>query len=432
MTFLPSASKLDLASACSFAWAPQAGGWPKQDMSPAAAFGSAVHKAAEMSGKCTFACGDEPPVTGHVFAEDFRKIADSFELGETDYRKFMICAAHVSAWCTEEDVDEDRGDAVERAYAFNVSTGEGRAMRRADHRDYSDQRPGELVGTADLITLDDESGRLVVSDWKTGKGDIAERPRDHLQMLFLGLAAARAHGVNSVRIRYLLVSEEGITPVHDDLDEFALSAIAVRLRKLVATLGQTVPKPGPHCYSKYCPIVATCPATKAALVAIDTASALEHPLSVDITSPEHAASVRVRLKMVCRAPGHQHLQGDHWILERAGRAARALQGAATGSECGRCHRDRAKGVRQRDRPNPHRRRQGLRLQAGAIRRALGHRHPRRICRARGPPRAGGRGPGGHVGRYEGLDPQGHEGSGRRERVAGTTARPRGIPHAEAV
>ncbi len=169
-------------------------------------------------------------------------------------------------------------------------------MKKAGPRDYSDQRKGEISGTADHVVAVD--GLLTVDDWKTGRGDIGERPRDHLQMLFLGLAAARAHGVNSVRIRYLLVSEEGITPVHDDLDEFALSAIAVRLRKLVAGIGQSPPKPGPHCYSKYCPIVATCPATKAALAAIDTASALEHPLSVEITSPEHAASVRVRLKMV--------------------------------------------------------------------------------------------------------------------------------------
>ncbi len=85
MSFLPSASKLDLASACSFAWAPHAGRWPKQEMSPAAAFGSAVHKVAEL-----YAVS---PVT-----VDLRAIADEYALSEADYAKFLVCSEHVREW----------------------------------------------------------------------------------------------------------------------------------------------------------------------------------------------------------------------------------------------------------------------------------------------------------------------------------------------
>ena len=211
-----------------------------------------------------------------------------------DLRRFRAVAGNLLAW-----IDETRADtrgAAEVAYAYHVENGTGRVMKRADHRDYSDARPGELVGTADLVMRDGE--RIVVVDFKTGVRARDTGAADTMQMRFLGLAVARAYNAAEVDVMLLHVDEGGVYPDVAALTAWDLDDTADDLRALSTALAsQSVPRPGVHCTGMYCPIVAQCPATKAAMAAVDKAASLRFPMSVEITSAEHAADVTH-----CRCP----------------------------------------------------------------------------------------------------------------------------------
>jgi len=278
---LPSASKLALAIACQYAWTSGVR-WPKRETSPHADFGTAVHAAGER----------------RVNGEPVDLDAIAAEFGVTDVRRFRAVAGNLLAW-----IDETRADtrgAAEVAFAYHVADGTARVMTKAHARDYSDARPGELFGTADLILRDGD--RLVVVDFKTGAKAKEKGAADTFQMRFLGLAAARCYEAAEVDIVLLHVDEGGAYPDGATLTAWDLDDTADELRSLAASLAApSVPRPGPHCTGMYCPIVSECPATKAAMAAVDKAAALRFPMSVEIASAEHAADVRVRLKMVREA-----------------------------------------------------------------------------------------------------------------------------------
>lgn len=187
---------------------------------------------------------------------------------------------------------------TELALAYDVGTGKGRVLPMADHRDYSAKGPLEFVGTADVVFLRD--GLLTVDDYKSGRPENVEVAETNTQMALLGLAAARAYGVDRVRVRLLFVSEDGVEVDEAIFDELDLSEMASRLSGLVAKLkGPSVPVPGAHC--KWCPIQVACPATQAAMATVARASLPMFPMSVDIESKEHAAYLRHRLKAVREA-----------------------------------------------------------------------------------------------------------------------------------
>lgn len=281
MNFLPSASKLGLAANhCAFPWATHAPRWPKSEMSKAANFGMGIHEVAQL--------------TSEGEAVDRDAIATKWGVEGAERKRWMLVAHHVIAWC-EKYVEPT--DDVERAVAYDVVTGAARMLDRGKHRDYKNIGKNELTGTFDLATSRPVSG-LTVWDWKTGEVDDAA---DSMQLAFHGLALARLRGVDRVRVGYLLATENGVEDVSADLDELDLGDVASRLRALVANAWSATPKPGPHCGSMWCPIVSVCPATKAALLAIEAASEMTLPLTIEITSPEHAVHTRVRLKMVEKA-----------------------------------------------------------------------------------------------------------------------------------
>ena len=219
--------------------------------------------------------------------------------GESDRRRLGIIGGLL---LEQLELDNDPGREPEVAVAYNVAAGTARLLRSTGPRDYSDVRPGELVGTSDLERVT-PAGRRVVRDWKTGRYMMGVRPIDSGQLRFLGLAAARRHGVDEIDIELAQVDEDGIRITRDTLDAFALAAAADELRALWARIasGPGVPCPGHWCADHYCPIIAECPATQRAIEAVAAAAAVRFPLSVDLQSPEHAAYVRERLQAVEKA-----------------------------------------------------------------------------------------------------------------------------------
>ena len=298
---LPSASKLDLAFQCGYAFSPHAPKWPKQTYSKAANFGKGQHAVAEkaVKGETVDAVkeADTAEVTGNAEVARFKRVARDVELWFKQARNRPV------EWL------------VEKPLAYHVERGSARYMKPPEYpRDYRDKKFGEIVGTLDLAAVLPDI--VEVLDLKTGKGARESSVADSAQLKFYALCLARIHGVPRARITYLHATEDGI----DDgdtvlLDELDLGQFAAQLGALAAGLQDAVPVPGPHCTGKWCPMVSICPATTKALAAIDKASDLTRPFSTQLTIEDatHAADVRVRLKMVQAACASIEEQLKTWV-----------------------------------------------------------------------------------------------------------------------
>lgn len=287
--FLPSPSKVGLAEVCQFPWSRFSPRWPERTTSIFAGFGSAVGKVGELH-----ASGE---------AVDLDAIAVEHKLTPGQVAAFRLCAGHVI-----ERLDELKADAsvtdlrAEVPFAWHAVEDAGRECgARAPGGRATDERDGERSGTVDIVYR--VGGRLVILDWKTGPRAREHRPRETPQLVMYGLAAARAHGDREVMLVLAHVDVDGVDLVADVLDLWELDAAALRFRALFSRLAadDIVPTPGPHCVDMYCPIVSVCPVTVAAMREIERAAEAP-PLALSmpdqITSPEHAAQIRVRLKMV--------------------------------------------------------------------------------------------------------------------------------------
>lgn len=160
-------------------------------------------------------------------------------------------------------------------------------------RDYS-KANGRLCGTADLVlvaTMDGKPIAVMVWDWKTGDGTGAGP-----QLRMLGLAAARAFGVESATVAALEVRKSGVTEVaREELDAFALAGVAGELAEHLAAIATAEPQPGSHCGELYCPARLSCPLgneATAQVVDVIPADALvpakRFKLTDPIKTPEHA------------------------------------------------------------------------------------------------------------------------------------------------
>jgi hypothetical protein len=156
----------------------------------------------------------------------------------------------------------------EVSFAYDVETGGARELGRGLERSAYQGllRPGELAGTADVISL--EEGRVTVLDYKTGRADQGPL-KAHWQLSFYALCAARAYGKDEARVGIVRILEDGACVFDwETLDFFELEDIAVRLGRLVdrareaeAALAQgkaLALRTGSHC--RWCPALAQCPA----------------------------------------------------------------------------------------------------------------------------------------------------------------------------
>ena len=228
-----SASKVDLAKHCVHPWVSDLAwsdepGW-------AARTGTAVHSACELQ-----------LVKGHVDEMDWADIVLANRLSQKQLAKAKVMHAFYSAWLIEQDTANWH---AEQKWAYDPVTGTSRTLPKSSHRDYSQAKPGEIVGTSDV------HGNHGVDDIKTGWAP--KLPSESDQMATLGLMHARHTGDPSDTVRIIKIDDRGVYVMSHQLDAQALDQTAEMLYDIHTKIRlEAEPSPGLHC--KYCPVRASC------------------------------------------------------------------------------------------------------------------------------------------------------------------------------
>lgn len=275
---VPSASKLGLSMRCSYPWSPNAPAWPAYTSSEAAEHGNAVHALAD-----SIVNGRQHDTTPE--AEAYRKpIAHALE--------------RLSDLARAIGQNDELEIKSERAIAWQAHTGKSRYVTTPSHRAYPVANRGELMGTADLIII--APGYAMVADWKSGRGAREEAAADSWQLKMLGLALARLLGLDSVDIALVHLEPHDFYIDRATLDIWDLDAAETSLEGLVDELERGIqePVPGPHCRNSYCPVISTCPATRAAVTRVEEQMRTRLPMLAEIEDDEQARAWRVGLKLV--------------------------------------------------------------------------------------------------------------------------------------
>jgi hypothetical protein len=276
------ASKLALLSACGYSFREDVP-LPTRETSAEATRGTAFGSLAE-------ARINRTPPPGQV------------TLPEEEARILEAMWGHADRWLKEH---MRLGWRAEVAYAWDPSTDVGREFARTTHRDYSGATTTEVCGTADIVTIEDDS--IVLYDWKTHAVGAPETDAT-AQLQALALFACRAHGFSEARIVTLRVTEHGVEPIEGEpITEFDLMGIAAQIATDLARVEGSEPIPGEHCKSRYCPARLICPATTALVAEVLPAAALAHKswrYTDAIESPDHLAwilSMRPMVRERCEA-----------------------------------------------------------------------------------------------------------------------------------
>lgn len=185
--------------------------------------------------------------------------------------------------------------AAEVTFAFDYFQNEGRELGRDLGRNYSAAKLEEFVGTADLVSVTDDS--VVVPDWKSGHAWLP-RPLDSWQLKFLGLAAARTYGKDRAEIGFIRVWDSEPKWFFEVMDAFELDGFAAELMTLADRIdaNDEPPKPGPWC--KHCPAFQSCPAQTALIRKVASAPAEVHEEIRALLTPQTAAKAYLRLQLV--------------------------------------------------------------------------------------------------------------------------------------
>jgi hypothetical protein len=281
----PTPSKLALADACAYPWHRLAPAWPEQTTSSDATFGSAFHAAMHVAA-----------VWGGISEAVLEQVAAAHQLTPGDETRLLGCVEHGAELLSLTCPDFRAGEV---SILYDVAADTARILPEALERDAIP--PGHIHGTLDLVEAWDNG--LEIGDWKTGERSAGELAiKTDPQLRTYALLAARAFGRDRVQVALLHASESGIVPDRAELDAFDLACARAALRATLAKVDAGGPPvPGRHCTTKYCPIVASCPATQRALAEVQAAADAQLPMQLTITSPEQAARVRVGLKTVEKA-----------------------------------------------------------------------------------------------------------------------------------
>ncbi len=282
---LPTVSKLGLAQRCAYPWTSGLA-WPELPASPAAAYGSAVHLVAEAIGQ---------RLEGLDLAALVDRTATELALGEADRVRLRADAEAVRAQLV---ADRERWPGArwwaEVPVAYCARTDTARRLPSDGRRDYSDATDTEVCGTIDLMIADGDT--LAIRDWKTGRYRLGHDPARDPQLRAYALAAARLHRRDRVAIEYGLVLDGEVRLARAELDSLELASVALELVDVVlrsTAAGMPQPVPGAWCAGEWCPIVADCPRTQAALVEVVA------PLTA-IVDDAHASSLLDRVE-ACEA-----------------------------------------------------------------------------------------------------------------------------------
>lgn len=267
----PSASKAGLLADCTW-WARKGATWDSST-SLSAYLGIRFH-----------ACIDEYIKTGAM---------PSFDAGEdADIEQKL---QHATAW-VDAKTSRLSGATIESEVAFAWDPVLDSTTRITSvGRDYTGH-DNELCGTADVFILHGRSA--YIGDWKTGDGSTAGPQLEALAMM-----ASRAYDLDEVTVEALEVDDVmGITPrCVERLYAWEFAVTARGLREALSRVETSLPTPGAHCTRRYCPALATCPATRAVLTQITPHENAVHSWGLSIESPDHAAWLYERARAVSRA-----------------------------------------------------------------------------------------------------------------------------------
>lgn len=187
---------------------------------------------------------------------------------------------------------------AEVAFAWDPDKDTARQLPKGEHRDYSDVKPHELAGTADVAWYDLEADAAVIWDFKTGHDVSYAWP----QLKTLGLMAARAFGAATAVVHCVKLTEAGAEEESLALDAFQLAVVAGQLSGLLAEVATAEPSPGEHCTSMYCPARAACPATTKAMEQVLPADPLTRfRFDANIESAQKAEWLLPRMRLVADA-----------------------------------------------------------------------------------------------------------------------------------
>lgn len=284
MTARLTSSKLPLLQRCAW-FAANLSAWTRDEPGPAAIFGSAVHRLAELA-----IDGHGRPPGALLGVVDLQAVG--FELDAAAAAKLARVAVHLLAFLA---ANVRIGWTTEQPFAWDPITGAGRMLEKtARHREYKGLRPGEIGTTPDVVGWMPDQTTLLVLDLKSGAnvGD----PGKNWQLLAQAAAAADAFGADRVRIVVVYAHEDATTIEEATVDALDLETFreAVDLR-----MGWDLPEPTPGdwCGSytsdgAYCPARASCPALARALAAVNDRAVEDVPPPFAFgppTSPAHAA-----------------------------------------------------------------------------------------------------------------------------------------------
>lgn len=161
--------------------------------------------------------------------------------------------------------------AQEVSFAFDVATGKARVIGHGLSREeaYSDAGPTEITGTADSVGISADGLTVLLTDYKTGLGDVTPAARN-AQLRFLSLAASRAYGAVHARVALIKVKDDGLAYYDPaSFDAFEVDGVALDLAALWDRVSAAVANPeaaertGEYC--KHCPSRTYCHARTAAV-----------------------------------------------------------------------------------------------------------------------------------------------------------------------
>ena len=164
---------------------------------------------------------------------------------------------------------------VSLAYCPRTATARLCSPPRADDHVYSDLRPDEIGGTADLVIVNGEQGMggwgpVLVLDHKTGMWGDFSRPENLAQLWVLGTAACLYWGRQNFIPAVLHSPRDGVPIVYEG-EAVACGGSPLmaglntnRIRKAIDRIGDGSMRPGPWCAR--CPVRTQCPTQHAELL----------------------------------------------------------------------------------------------------------------------------------------------------------------------
>lgn len=263
----PRASALGLAVHCVYPWT-SGDPWPVEDDTPAIRWGNAVHHVAQHG------------------PESVAKAVETYGLSEDQAEELAIVANGLEDMIESLPPEADCFFA-EKRIAYNPTAGVSRFLA-----DDEQPQPDEWHGRPDLVVRT-TAGRLLVIDWKSGRGTLGRRPRDLPQIRAYAVMVAalpEMAGIQGVDVAIGQVMDGEVRLVWDAAPDLLtweadLFDIARKLSK------PPTPNPGPWCGGEYCPARSTCPTTLAIARAADGLAA-GLPLTGPIENVNDALAMR--------------------------------------------------------------------------------------------------------------------------------------------